>query len=582
MDEQDAQKDQILAELEQVQVELAELRARESEHVKKEQMLREKLRLVTENFRITERSLRSTLALSSLAKREMNQVKRQAETAARAKGEFLANMSHEIRTPMTAIVGYTDLMLEEGDISQAPPSRIEYLQAVKRNGQHLMRILDDILDLSKIEAGKIEVERIAVTPKEIVDDVVGVMRQTAVNKGIGFDISYEGLIPTQVVTDPTRLRQILMNLVGNAIKFTDEGGVRIVIQMGGLDTERPMLRFDVSDTGVGLTPEARERIFEAFSQADASTTRKFGGTGLGLAISKKLADLLGGNLEVTSIENQGSTFLLTIDPGPMTGVRLVEGIETDTHDEMVGGTTPTPEFFENVKQHGPTARVLLVEDGPDNQRLVMYTLKKAGFEIGLAENGEEGVQKALEARSAGEPYDVILMDMQMPVLDGYGATRRLRGEGYLGPIIALTANAMKGDREKCLDAGCTDFATKPVNRRGLVQKILEYLDEDRSAAVESGLEAAESEVAPDSEITGESEVVAGSGPEVALESHSEPETDSMPQSDSAPEFDSEPDFGSGFAPGLESEGESQGDETSSSLPSLDLANQFSEPEPEQE
>jgi signal transduction histidine kinase len=338
MDEQDAQKDQILAELEQVQVELAELRARESEHVKKEQMLREKLRLVTENFRITERSLRSTLALSSLAKREMNQVKRQAETAARAKGEFLANMSHEIRTPMTAIVGYTDLMLEEGDISQAPPSRIEYLQAVKRNGQHLMRILDDILDLSKIEAGKIEVERIAVTPKEIVDDVVGVMRQTAVNKGIGFDISYEGLIPTQVVTDPTRLRQILMNLVGNAIKFTDEGGVRIVIQMGGLDTERPMLRFDVSDTGVGLTPEARERIFEAFSQADASTTRKFGGTGLGLAISKKLADLLGGNLEVTSIENQGSTFLLTIDPGPMTGVRLVEGIETDTHDEMASCT----------------------------------------------------------------------------------------------------------------------------------------------------------------------------------------------------------------------------------------------------
>jgi signal transduction histidine kinase/CheY-like chemotaxis protein len=474
MDEPRTPPEDLGAEAERLRHEVGELRAREAEHIKTEQLLREKLRLISENFRVTERNLRSALQLSSLAKREMNRVKRQAETAARAKGEFLANMSHEIRTPLTAIVGYTDLMIEEGDLAKAPPSRVEYLQAVRRNGQHLLTVLNDILDLSKIEAGKIEIERIPVAPKQVVEDVVGVMRQVAMNKKIGFDVSYEGLVPAEIRTDPTRLRQILMNLVGNAVKFTDQGGVRIVTQLVDAESETPRLRFSVSDTGIGLSPEARDKIFEAFSQADASTTRKFGGTGLGLTISRRLAELLGGEISVESIENRGSTFSLTIDAGDREELRLIDPGKGSSFAKTDDDDPSTLKFLQKIREQGPHSRILLVEDGPDNQRLITFTLKKCGFEVSVAENGLQGVEQALAARDSGAPFDVILMDMQMPVLDGYEATRKLREAEYTGAIIALTAHAMKGDREKCLAAGCDDFATKPINRRELAEKILAH------------------------------------------------------------------------------------------------------------
>jgi signal transduction histidine kinase/CheY-like chemotaxis protein/transposase-like protein len=420
-------------------------------------------------------------------RQQLQQRSAEAEAASVAKSQFLANMSHEIRTPLTAIVGYTDLMIEEGDLAKAPPSRVGYVEALRRNGQHLLTILNDILDLSKIEAGKIEVERILVSPQQIVEDVVGVMRQVAANKRIGFDVGYEGKVPAEVRTDPTRLRQILMNLVGNAVKFTDEGGVRLVIQLADSGSERPLLRFSVSDTGVGLSPEARTSIFRAFSQADASTTRRYGGTGLGLTISKRLAELLGGDLQVESIPNRGSTFSLTIDPGPRDQLRLIDPkAETvEEEEEKVDGPS-TLKFLEKVREEGPHPKVLLVEDGPDNQRLISFTLKRCGFDVSIAENGLQGVEQALGARDSGEPYDVILMDMQMPVLDGYEATRKLREEDYDGPIIALTAHAMKGDREKCLAAGCDDFSIKPVDRRTLVEMILSYAQKRATEGADGG------------------------------------------------------------------------------------------------
>jgi CheY-like chemotaxis protein len=349
--------------------------------------------------------------------RELRQVKRQAEVASRAKSEFLANMSHEIRTPMAAIVGYIDLVIEEGDLSRAPAPRSQYLLAVKRNSHHLMQILDDILDLSKIEAGKLAIERIGVSPSQIVEDVVGVMSPAAVEKTIGFDVDYPGLIPQEIQTDPTRLRQILMNLIGNAIKFTDEGGVRLVVDVMHKDSMNPKLRFAVQDTGVGLSPEACQRIF----------------------------------------------------------VPLIDPVDDEPNTMLTLTSSSTPVVLEKVREEGPGGHVLLVEDGEDNRRLIALTLNKAGFEVSYAENGAEGVTVALAACGSGEPFDVILMDMQMPILDGYGAARRLREAGYDGPIIALTAHAMQGDREKCLAAGCDDFIAKPANRRELVEKIVRYL-----------------------------------------------------------------------------------------------------------
>ncbi len=475
--------EELRAELQELQRTVAELRQRELDRICTEQDLRRELRLVTENAKTTARILRSTIEVSNQAIRELRKAKRRAEQATRAKSEFLANMSHEIRTPMTAIQGFTELLLEEGDLARAPKRRIEQLHTLKRNGQHMMRILSDILDLAKIEAGKVEVERLPVSPCEIVNDVVEVMRNAAAEKDIGFDVAYLGKIPVMILTDPTRLRQILINLVGNAIKFTDEGGVRLVVQLIDAGEGNAMLRFSVGDTGPGLSPEAKQRIFASFAQADASTTREFGGTGLGLTISRQLAQFLGGDISLESIEGQGSTFTLTIDAGLLAGVPML-----DRPDQMGLESTVSPEdddstasFLARVKDEGPGGRILLVEDGEDNRLLIAFTLEKSGFEVTHAENGQAGVELALAARDAGQPFDLIVMDMQMPVMDGYEATRRLREAGDTIIIIALTAHALKGNRERCLEAGCDDFATKPINRRSFVTTILRHLAERKAS-----------------------------------------------------------------------------------------------------
>ena len=469
-------KEELVKELQSLRRTVGDLRDREFERIRGEQAVREQLRREVEEARREADELHANTGLTAQAAEALRQAKKRAEAATRVKSEFLANMSHELRTPMTAILGYTELLLEDGDLARAPMRRIEALRTLKRNGQHLMRILTDILDLSKIEAGKIEVEHISTSPCEVIADIESVMRSVAEEKGIRFEVTYVNQIPSKIETDPTRLRQILMNLVGNAIKFTEKGSVQMSVQLKGEGEDR-LLCFAVVDTGRGLSPEAMSRIFESFSQADASTTREFGGTGLGLTISRQLARLLGGDITVESVEGESSTFTLTIQAGAIAGAEMLDDPSLRDIQPFVLPNDPnsTMAFLDDVKHSGPRGQILLVEDGEDNRRLISLTLKKSGFDVTHAENGEVGLQVALASRDVGEPFDLILMDMQMPVMDGYEATRRLREEGCDIPIVALTAHAMKGDRERCLAAGCDDFATKPISRRDLLKTVLAHL-----------------------------------------------------------------------------------------------------------
>jgi PAS domain S-box-containing protein len=401
-----------------------------------------------------------------------------AQAASQAKSEFLANMSHEIRTPMTAILGYADLLVDElrGD---AHARTRDWVEIIRRNGAHLLGIINDVLDLSKIEAGKMTVERIACNPSHVVADVASLMRARAAEKGLAFDVDFATPVPEVIASDPTRLRQILLNLVGNAVKFTSRGGVRITVGMadvpGSWAAQR--LRFDVADTGIGMTPEQRAQLFEAFAQADTSHARRFGGTGLGLAISRRLAQLLGGDIDVATEAGRGSTFSVTIDPGPLGGVRMVPPAEAILPvSAPAAAAAPAGGGGGGATVDEPTlagVRVLLAEDGPDNQLIISLLLRRAGADVTIVGNGREALGAVVASMEAKAPYHVVLSDMQMPEMDGYTAVAEMRRRGYDGPIIALTAHAMVGDRERCMAAGCDDFATKPIVRAtllGLVQK----------------------------------------------------------------------------------------------------------------
>jgi signal transduction histidine kinase/ActR/RegA family two-component response regulator len=393
-----------------------------------------------------------------------------ADAASRSKTEFLANMSHEIRTPMTAILGYVDLLADHGDSAPGAPSREEAVETIRRNARHLLAIINDILDLSKIEAGQMKVDRQRVRTVDLVQDVMRLMDDRARQKGIALKLAFEGEVPDVVTTDPTRVRQVLINLLGNAVKFTEQGAVTLTVRRD--PGERRTVEFEVADTGIGMSPEQLASLYHPFVQADSSTTRRFGGTGLGLAISRRCVDMLGGAISVRSAPGAGTTFTVRLDAGDLTGVqpaslRQAQVAEPGTGAPAGAGSLRLPAA---VRQPLTGVRVLLAEDGIDNQRLIRFHLERAGARIDIVDNGAKALERIAEG-SRLDRYDVILMDMQMPVMDGYEAVRRLVAAGERTPVIALTAHGMVGDREKCLDAGCTEYLCKPVDARGLVSAI---------------------------------------------------------------------------------------------------------------
>ena len=400
-----------------------------------------------------------------------------AEVATRSKSEFLANMSHEIRTPMTAILGFSDILLDNVN----DPENIEFARTIKENGEYLLNLINDILDLSKIESGKFEIEHLECSPHEFIKDISALMSIRTKAKGLPLDIQFDGPIPSVIHTDPTRLRQILINVIGNAIKFTETGSVRIVTHLLRETNHEPKLQFDVIDTGIGIAEDKIKKLFQPFTQADGSTSRKFGGTGLGLSISKRMAELLGGELSVTSTFGRGSTFSITISTGSLENVRMVEG----TDDSMKRSSNEKAP--RELEYDLSSCRILIAEDVPFNQKLIGLHFSKTKANLTFADNGQIALNLAMREDLNNQPFDLILMDMQMPVLDGYRATQQLREAGYTHPIIALTAHAMNGDRQKCLDAGCDDYLTKPLDKNKLIELVTTHVEQTEATGTTTPL-----------------------------------------------------------------------------------------------
>ncbi|HRQ71597.1 MAG TPA: ATP-binding protein [Phycisphaerales bacterium] len=383
--------------------------------------------------------------------RELERARAAAMEGIRSKGEFMANVTHELRTPLTSILGYADLLRDP----RTPESeRAEYAEIIHNNGTHLLQLINDLLDLAKLDAGRMTVSRVACSPAEIVERTVQLLRPAAERKRLTLEyVIHEG-VPRTIESDPDRLRQVLINLAGNAVKFTFSGGVRIEVHAEGEPDRPTAVRFEVYDTGIGIDEETLDRLFTPFVQAETSTTRRFGGTGLGLAISNDLARLLGGRITVQSERAKGSVFTLRI--------HLPEARVSDPTNSL-GTLHP----LQGV-------RVLLAEDGDDNRRLLTHLLRAAGAHV---ETARDGIEACTLVEGAKAPFSVILMDLQMPELDGLGAVRRLRAAGCRTPVVALTANNRPNDRDACFQAGCDDYLVKPIERARLITECRRWHDE---------------------------------------------------------------------------------------------------------
>lgn len=382
---------------------------------------------------------------------ELSRAKAAAESASQAKSDFLANMSHEIRTPMAAILGYVDILLRQ--VSE--PDDVECLRVIQRNGVHLLEIINDILDLSKIEAGRLQLETVPVALEVVLGEVMSLMNARAVEKNLRFSLDFEGAVPRTIASDPTRLRQVLMNLLGNAIKFTEEGSVALSVRM----RQEQLLEISVSDTGIGISEEQLGQLFQPFTQADTSVTRRFGGTGLGLVISQKLIEMLGGTIEVSSQPGKGSVFRFTVATGELGGTERVQEGPMELRPSMAEASAGSLPDLSGL-------RVLVVDDRRDIRYLVQSYLEEAGATV---DTGGDG-QAALDHLEQAIP-DILVLDMQMPRLDGYSTARELRKRGCKVPILALTASAMKYDRDLCLQAGCDSYLSKPVQRAALLRQV---------------------------------------------------------------------------------------------------------------
>lgn len=384
----------------------------------------------------------------------LQNAKDESERANFAKSQFLANMSHEIRTPVGAILGFTELMKNPENPAE---ENKRYMNIVERNSRHLLRLIDDILDLSKVESGKMSMEHSRLNLSDLLAELISVMNFKAQVKGIRFVTQLNTTIPEFIFSDSVRLRQILSNIIGNAIKFTDFG--RVSVEMA---YNEPMLQFLIHDTGPGIAESRRHKLFQAFSQADSSTTRKFGGTGLGLILSRRLAEAMEGHLDlISSVPGKGTTFAIEIKIEKVHNTRMV-----DQNSVKLASPTTTHETEKPILEG---MKVLLVEDSLDNQALIQAYLSRTGADVKIANNGIQGFELALS-----ESFDVVLMDIQMPVMDGHEATRKLRQFRYNKPVIALTAHAMNEERQRCIETGFTDFLTKPLHRTILLKTLERY------------------------------------------------------------------------------------------------------------
>lgn len=406
-------------------------------------------------FRKTSAEMNQSLIVSGVRQHELTEkaelLNQKLQVATQAKNQFLASVSHEIRTPINVILGFAELLCMR---NQTEAEQKSYVDRIKRQADLLLRLIDDILDLSKVEAGRLEIEKIEVSLPELLADIRMVMQHLADEKGLRFSMTTDDTLPATIISDPVRLKQILTNIIVNAIKFTSDGSVHV---RTWVDQTQQKLHFTVNDTGSGMTPEQAARIFQPFTQADVTTTRKFGGTGLGLDLARRLAQALGGDVVmVTTQAGVGTVFEISVDLEGPTYKAVFRGNQKPTLDTEV---------------HLNGLNVLVADDGPDNQYLVSKYLTLSGAHADIANDGEEAVAMAMKS-----DYDIILMDIQMPNLDGYQATTRLRELGCKVPVVAITAHAMRSEIEKCRLAGCDAYLSKPLSRQALVDMVHRLTD----------------------------------------------------------------------------------------------------------